>query len=78
MQIEVRARKYPDQALTNLQEFIDERMLYERFEMLNKKSASGVDQQTWKDYHEGKGERIPELLRAFKQGTYSAPNIRRV
>jgi RNA-directed DNA polymerase len=78
MQIEVRAKKYPNVALTNLHEFIDERFLYESFNVLNKKSASGVDQQTWKDYNEGKAIRIPVLLQMFKNGTYRAPNIRRV
>lgn len=78
MQIAERARKYPSQPLTNLHEFIDEQMLYESFNRLNKKSASGVDQLTWQEYDAKKNERIPALLAAFKSGTYKAPNIRRV
>ncbi len=78
MQIAARARQHPEGTLTNLHDFIDERMLYESFGMLNKKGASGVDQQTWRDYDEKKGERIPALMSAFRSGTYRAPHIRRV
>lgn len=77
MQIAERARKHPDQALTNLHSFIDEKMLYECFAMLNKKGASGTDGQTWDDYDREKNERIPKLLAAFKSGSYRAPAIRR-
>jgi RNA-directed DNA polymerase len=78
MQIAERARKYPDKALTNLHEFIDVPMLHASFDSLNKRGASGVDAETWKDYNEQRGERIPQLLAAFKSGKYRAPNIRRV
>ncbi len=78
MQIAERARKYPREALTNLHEFIDVGLLHASFDSLNKRGASGVDAETWKDYNEQRGERIPQLLAAFKSGTYRAPNIRRV
>ena len=78
MQIAARARQHPRGAVTNLRDFIDERMLYESFGMLNKRGASGADQQTWKDYDGKKGEKIPALLSAFKSGKYRAPHIRRV
>jgi len=78
MQIAERARKYPEEALTNLHEFIDIPLLHASFDSLNKRGASGVDAETWKRYNEQRGERIPQLLAAFKSGTYRAPNIRRV
>jgi RNA-directed DNA polymerase len=78
MQIAERARKYPDEALTNLHEMIDVRLLEVCFASLNKKGASGIDGQTWKDYYEHRGEKIPLLLTAFKSGKYRAPYIRRV
>jgi len=78
MQIAERARKYPDQALTNLHQFIDASMLEECFNGLNKKGASGVDRETWAMYDKQKEVRIPELLSGFKSGKYRAPNIRRV
>lgn len=78
MQIAERSRKFPDEALTNLNPFIDQELLGECFQLLNKRSASGVDGQTWKDYNENREERIAQLLGAFKTGTYRAPHIRRV
>jgi len=78
MQIAERARNYPGEALTNLHQFIDEAILAECFNSLNKRGASGVDRETWYEYNEQKGDRIPELLSKFKSGTYRAPNIRRV
>jgi group II intron reverse transcriptase/maturase len=78
MQIAMRASKYPKEALTNLHEFIDEKMLEESFYMLNKKSAAGIDGRTWKQYAEHVKGRIPELLSEFKSGNYRAPFIRRV
>jgi group II intron reverse transcriptase/maturase len=78
MQIAERSRKFPGEALTNLNQFIDEELLEECFHLLNKRSASGVDGQTWQDYNENRKERIAQLLGGFKKGTYRAPNIRRV
>lgn len=78
MQIANRAKKYPKEAMTNLHEFIDERMLRSSLLQLNKTGASGVDGATWLNYYEQSEERIPQLLSWFKSGTYRAPNIRRV
>jgi RNA-directed DNA polymerase len=78
MRIAERARKYPTEALTNLHEMIDVRLLETCFATLNKKGASGIDGQTWKDYDVQKEERIPQLLAVFKSGKYRAPHIRRV
>jgi len=77
MQIAERARKHRDEALTNLNQFIDESFLSESFDSLNKKGASGVDNETWQAYNEQRSERITQLLDAFKSGIYRAPNIRR-
>ena len=78
VQIAERAKKFPNEALTNLNQYINEAMLYESFHDLNKAGASGVDKETWHDYNGQKRERIPQLLAAFKSGSYHAPNIRRV
>lgn len=77
-QIAERARRFTDEPLTNLHMFIDEAMLSESFEALNKKGAAGVDRQTWADYDEHRQANITELLGKFKSGRYRAPNIRRV
>jgi group II intron reverse transcriptase/maturase len=78
MQIAERARRYPNEALTNLHEYIDEGMLRASFAELNKKAAVGVDGQTWESYRQKLDERIGHLSGAFKSGTYRAPAIRRV
>lgn len=78
MQIADRAKKHPNEALTNLHEFIGEGMLHTSFMDLNKTGASGVDGETWLNYYEERSKRIPQLLAAFKSGKYRAPNIRRV
>lgn len=78
MQIAERARKYPREALTNLNQYVDVTLLKESLASLNKKGASGVDGETWEHYHARASERIPQLLAAFKSGEYRAPNIRRV
>ncbi|WP_245843493.1 reverse transcriptase domain-containing protein, partial [Niastella vici] len=36
------------------------------------------DAETWIDYHKQRETRTPQLLTAFKSGSYRAPNIRRV
>jgi len=78
MQIANRAREVPNEALTNLHQFISEKMLEESLLMLNRRSASGVDGQTWESYHEERNDRIPKLHASFKSGQYRAPAIRRV
>lgn len=77
LQIVERARKHKQEALTNLHQFIDERMLWESYRGLNKKSSSGTDGKRWQDYSQEAEQRIPELLVEFKSGKYKAPPILR-
>jgi len=77
MQIAARSGKHLDEALTNLNQFIDEEFLMACFKTLNRQSAAGVDGQSWQDYHEQIKGRIPQLLATFRSGTYKAPPIRR-
>ena len=72
-----RGKKFRDEPITNLHSFIDEDLMLESFEGLNKKGSTGVDGQSWSEYNEVKGERIPELLAQFKRGDYRAPLIKR-
>jgi hypothetical protein len=78
VQIAEKAKKYPNEALTNLHQYIDKNLLQVSFDMLKKKGACGVDRMSWGDCNKQRNERIPELLTAFKSGKYRAPNIRRV
>ena len=78
LQIVERARKYKQEALTNLHQFMDEKMLWKSYQGLNKNSASGIDSKTWQDYENESKVRIPELFVEFKSGKYKAPPVRRV
>jgi RNA-directed DNA polymerase len=78
LQIAERARRYAGEALTVLQNFIDKEWLVESLRELNKKSATGIDGETWEEYDRDKSVRIPDLLERFKSGRYKAPPVRRV
>ena len=77
IQIAERSQKYQGEALTNLHQYIDEQFIRECFYSLNRQSASGADEETWKQYAEQQNERIPQLVSGFKSGSYKAPAIRR-
>ena len=78
LQIAERAKKFEQEALTNLHQFIDIDFLRSSFISLNKNSASGVDNKTWYDYNQELENRLPKLLSDFKSGKYKAPPVRRV
>jgi len=77
-QIAERARKFKGEAITNLQQFIDESWMKSSYRSLNKNSSPGVDGKYWHNYSLESRFRIPELLSEFKSGKYKAPPIRRV
>lgn len=77
MQIAERSVKHSDRPLTNLSQFIDAEFLRACFYKLNRRSAAGVDEQTWTEYAEEVDQRISGLLSSFKEGTYKAPPVRR-
>jgi len=78
LQIAERARKHKAEALHNLHDFIDSEFLIESYQMLNKRSAPGVDKVSWDDYGQNLQERSETLLGEFMTGRYRAPAIRRV
>ena len=78
LQIAKRSRKHKQEALTNVNQFIDEPMLKSSYQSLNKNSSPGVDGKSWHDYSFESDFRLPGLLTEFKKGTYVAPSIRRV
>jgi RNA-directed DNA polymerase len=78
LQIAERARKYKQEALTNLTQFITVDMLQSSYHGLNKDSCPGVDGKWWHNYSLESNFRLPELLTEFKSGKYKAPLIRRV
>ena len=79
LQIAERARKYKQEALMNLSQFITVDMLRNIYQYgLNKNSSSGVDGKYWHNYSLESNFRLPELLTEFKSEKYKAPLIRRV
>lgn len=78
LQITERARKYRNDPLTNLHQYIDEEMLKDSFMGLNKHSSAGVDKKYWHNYSLESNFRFPSLLSELKTGSYYAPPIRRV
>ncbi|MCP4181578.1 MAG: group II intron reverse transcriptase/maturase [bacterium] len=78
LQIAERAKKFEQEALTNLHQFIDVDFLRMSFKSLNKNSASGIDNKTWSDYNQELENRLPKLLSDFKSGKYKAPPVLRV
>jgi len=78
LQIARIAKEHAEEGLTTLQHYIDAEWLEESMEGLNKKSAAGIDQLSYKAYEAQKVERLPELLTLFKTGRYKAPPVRRV
>jgi retron-type reverse transcriptase len=78
LQIAERSRNHKQEALTNLHQYIDEELLHNSYQSLNKNSSPGVDGKYWHNYSLESRFRIPGLLSEFKSGKYKAPNIRRV
>lgn len=78
LEIAKRAEKFKDDALTNLHQFMDVELLREVMSKMNKKSATGIDEQDWMNYCIEHQEDLHELLASFKSGRYKAPLVRRV
>jgi group II intron reverse transcriptase/maturase len=72
------AKKYPHEALTVLHPKMDEHWLWEASTRVRRNGASGVDGQTAADYEQGKSQRLKDLLRRAKDGSYHAPPVKRV
>ena len=71
------AKKYPHEAITVLHPNLDEHWLWEASQRVRKSGAVGVDGQSYADYEEGKAERLKDLLRRSKDGSYRAPPVKR-
>lgn len=78
LQIAERSKRFADEGLTNLHQFIDEAWIEDSFRTLNKRSAAGVDNEDYAAYRSRIRERLPKLLSEFKTGKYKAPPVKRV
>ena len=59
LQIAERSRKFKDEPLTNLSQFITTELLHKGFRELNKYSTKGTDGESWFDYALEVQERLP-------------------
>jgi group II intron reverse transcriptase/maturase len=71
------ARKYRGEALKTLSHQIDREFLREAYRRTRKDGATGVDNQTAKEYAENLKANLESLENRFKSGTYWAPPVRR-
>jgi group II intron reverse transcriptase/maturase len=71
------AREAPERAFLSLAHYIDLEFLREAFRRTRKDGATGVDDQTGKEYEEQLEENLRSLLDRFKSGRYQAPPVRR-
>jgi group II intron reverse transcriptase/maturase len=72
------AKQHIGEPLTLLHHYIDETWLKVAYHSLRKKSAPGIDRQTWIEYGENLEENVKSLLGRAKSGRYKAPAVRRV
>jgi RNA-directed DNA polymerase len=78
LEIAKRAEKFKESGLTNLHQFMDVDLLREVMSRANKKSATGIDGQSWTNYCIEHQEDLYDLLAEFKTGQYKVPAVRRV
>ena len=66
------AQKYPNEALTSLNQYLTEEWMQESYRQLRKRAALGVDGRTTAEYGQGLEMRLPELIAEIKTGRYRA------
>lgn len=72
------AREAPELVFNNLHPALDECLLIEAHRAIRKDGATGVDGMTASKYEQNLQERLLDLLRRAKDGSYQAPPVRRV
>ena len=71
------ARKYPQGALTSLNQYLTADLMRESCRKLRTTAAVGVDGKTAEEYGKGLEERLPRLIEEIKSGSYRALPARR-
>lgn len=73
-----RARQKKGEKFDNLLSHIKVPLLREAYQRLNKKAASGVDEETWVQYGEDLDARLADLQDRVHRGSYHPQPVRRV
>jgi RNA-directed DNA polymerase len=71
------ARKYPNEGLTTLNQYLTADLLRESHRKLRKKAATGIDGKTAEAYGQELEKRLPGLIEEIKTGRYQALPMRR-
>ena len=72
------ARKYRDEPLMSIHQYMDRWWLEDAFHQLNAKKALGIDNVTKDHYGERLAENIEGLINRVRSQTYRAPAVKRV
>lgn len=72
------ARKYRDEPLKSIHQFMDRWWLKDAFHQLDAKKAPGVDKVTKEQYGERLAENLEDLINRVRSQTYRAPAVKRV
>jgi group II intron reverse transcriptase/maturase len=73
-----KARENHQEVFTSLAHYLTEEYLLTSYSKLRRSAATGTDKVSCKEYDEHLAQRIEKLHNELKNGTYKAPNIRRV
>ncbi|QSO48599.1 reverse transcriptase domain-containing protein [Alicyclobacillus mengziensis] len=73
-----RAKEHPQERFTALSHHLDEELLADTWQKLNKRGAVGVDKVTVAEYASDLETNIRKLVDRQREHSYRAPNVRRV
>ena len=78
LRIAEKARQDPSCKFTSLFHLMNEELLWDCFQRLNKKAAVGIDKVTWEAYAEGLDTNLEKLLERLHRMAYRPQPVRRV
>ena len=77
-QIAKRAKLDPKARFTSLAHLLTPAFLKETWGMMNRSAASGIDEQTARQFERDVEQQVAEIYKQLKAGAYRAPPVRRV
>ena len=76
--IALKAKENPKMRFTSLAHLLTPEFLKETWKQMNRRAASGIDEETMKEFGKELERRVEEVVERLKSGSYKAPTIRRV
>src|ERR1700692_4801521 len=77
-QIMEKAKSNPKLRFTSLAHLLTPEFATETWKQMNRRGASGVDDETTKEFEQNLDTRVHQRCERLKQGPYQAPPVRRV